>query len=80
MAWRRTQRQPAILGEWSMDYQVGDVGRTRKEHPCGSVEWEIMRTGADFRIKCLGCGRVVMLPRPKFVKAVKTIVKGGAEK
>ncbi|MEW6105165.1 MAG: DUF951 domain-containing protein, partial [Bacillota bacterium] len=44
------------------------------EHPCGSYEWEVMRVGADFRIKCLGCGRVVMLSRPKFEKSVKQIV------
>jgi len=46
----------------------------RKKHPCGSDEWVVMRVGADFRIKCKGCGRVVMLPRVKFVKSVKRIV------
>ncbi|MGI6036369.1 MAG: DUF951 domain-containing protein [Limnochordia bacterium] len=62
-----------------MEFRVGDVVRMRKEHPCGSTEWEILRTGADFRIKCLGCGRVVMLSRPKFEKAAKGITKRGAE-
>lgn len=55
-------------------YNVGDVVKMRKAHPCGGDQWEIMRTGVDFRIKCLKCGRVVMLPRPKFEKSVKAIV------
>ena len=55
-------------------YQVGDVVRMRKVHPCGGDQWEIMRTGVDFRIKCLKCGRVLMLPRPKFEKSVKIIL------
>jgi len=52
----------------------------RKVHPCGSFEWEILRVGADFRIKCLGCGRLVMLPRVKFEKGVKKIIKSNAPK
>lgn len=56
-------------------FNVGDVVKLRKGHPCGSDEWEVMRTGMDFRIKCLGCGRQVWLPRPKFEKSVKTIVR-----
>ena len=56
-------------------YSVGDVIRTRKTHPCGGDLWEVMRTGVDFRIKCLKCGRVLLLPRPKFEKAVKAVVK-----
>lgn len=55
-------------------YNVGDVVKMKKTHPCGGDNWEIMRTGVDFRIKCLKCGRVVMLPRPKFEKGVKCIV------
>lgn len=55
-------------------YQVGDVVRTRKPHPCGGDNWEVMRTGIDFRIKCLQCGRVLMLPRTKFEKSVKAII------
>lgn len=55
-------------------YQVGDVIKTRKPHPCGGDTWEVMRTGIDFRIKCLQCGRVLMLPRVKFEKSVKTVI------
>ncbi|HHW43180.1 DUF951 family protein [Desulfofundulus thermobenzoicus] len=59
-------------------YQVGDVVRTRKPHPCGGDTWEIMRTGVDFRLKCTTCGRVVMLPRPKFEKSVRAVVSSAA--
>jgi hypothetical protein len=55
-------------------YEVGDVVKMKKAHPCGSDQWEITRTGMDFGLKCLGCGRRVMVPRPKFEKAVKSIV------
>ncbi|MFZ5647395.1 MAG: DUF951 domain-containing protein [Bacillota bacterium] len=55
-------------------YSVGDVVKTRKAHPCGGDSWEIMRTGVDFRIKCVTCGRIVMIPRPKFEKSVKSII------
>ncbi|PKM47420.1 MAG: DUF951 domain-containing protein [Firmicutes bacterium HGW-Firmicutes-8] len=54
---------------------VGDIVKMKKAHPCGSDQWEVTRTGMDFRIKCQGCGRQVMLPRPKFEKGVKKIIK-----
>ncbi|MDD3315823.1 MAG: DUF951 domain-containing protein [Syntrophaceticus sp.] len=47
----------------------------RKQHPCGSNEWEILRIGMDFRIRCLKCGRMVMLPRVKFEKNVKAVLR-----
>lgn len=59
-------------------FYVGDIVQMRKQHPCGSFEWEVLRVGADFRIKCTGCGRQVMLPRPKFEKGVKKIIKSNA--
>ncbi len=55
-------------------YHIGDIVKMRKVHPCGGDTWEIMRTGVDFRIKCLKCNRILMLPRPKFEKSVKSIV------
>ncbi len=58
-----------------MNYNLGDVVRMKKQHPCGNDEWEILRIGMDFRIRCLKCGRQVMLPRAKFEKNVKAIVK-----
>ncbi len=54
-----------------MDYAIGDIVYTKKPHPCKSHQWEVIRVGADFKIKCLGCGHIVMLPRAKFEKAVK---------
>lgn len=58
-----------------VSYAVGDIVRMKKPHPCGSKEWEILRTGMDFRIKCQGCGHMVMLPRAKFERAVREIVQ-----
>lgn len=55
-------------------YQIGDIVKMKKSHPCGSDLWEITRTGIDFGIKCQKCGHFVMMPRPKFEKAVKAIV------
>ena len=44
-------------------YEVGDVVTMKKPHPCGSKEWEILRVGADFRLKCMGCGHQIMIAR-----------------
>lgn len=59
-------------------FSLGDVVEMKKPHPCGSKQWEVTRTGADFRIRCLGCDHQVMLPRPKFEKSVKKILKSAA--
>ena len=53
-----------------MDYQIGDKVKTKKPHPCGSKEWEITRIGVDFKLKCLGCEHVIMLPREKALKSI----------
>lgn len=55
-----------------MDFNVNDVVVMKKGHPCGENKWIILRTGADFKIKCLNCGHIIMLSRVKFEKAVKT--------
>ncbi len=57
-----------------MEINLGDIIYMKKQHPCGSHEWEVLRVGADFKIKCVRCGRLVMLPRVKLEKAVKRIV------
>lgn len=57
------------------DFYLGDIVEMKKEHPCGSKEWEIIRLGADIKIKCCICARIVMLPRNKFEKDVKKIIK-----
>ena len=56
------------------DITLGDVIRTRKSHPCGSDTWVVIRTGADIKIKCRGCGRIVMLDRAQFDKRLKAIL------
>jgi hypothetical protein len=58
-------------------FSLGDIVELKKQHPCGSRQWEIIRVGMDFRIKCLGCSQQVMLPRPRFEKSVKKIIKHG---
>ena len=57
------------------DYKLGSIVTMKKSHPCGSNEWEIIRLGADIKIKCLNCGRNIMLPRIEFNKKLKKIVK-----
>jgi hypothetical protein len=52
-------------------YEIGDVVRLKKPHPCGADRWAIYRTGIDFGLKCQGCGHRVMIPRPKFEKSVR---------
>ncbi|WP_375293639.1 DUF951 domain-containing protein [Clostridium estertheticum] len=56
-------------------FNLGDIVEMKKVHPCGSKDWEIIRLGADIKIKCLGCSRIVMLPRVKFDSGVKKIIK-----
>lgn len=58
-----------------MEYQVGDIVRTKKQHPCGSKLWELTRVGVDFKLKCLGCGHIVTLERPKALKAIIKVEK-----
>ena len=57
-----------------MDYAVGDVVKLKKAHPCSS-EWEILRTGADFRLKCMGCGRQIMIARKLVEKNTRGLRK-----
>ena len=56
-----------------MDIQVGDVLTLKKKHPCGSNKWRTLRIGADFKLKCLGCGHEIMAPRGKIEKTIKTV-------
>ena len=57
-----------------MDIQVGDVLKLKKQHPCGSKEWEVLRNGADFRLKCNGCGHQIMIARRQLEKNIKEII------
>ena len=56
-----------------MDIQVGDVLELKKQHPCGSREWQVLRVGMDFKLRCTGCGHEMMVPRSKAEKAVKKV-------
>ena len=55
----------------AITYEIGDLVQVKKPHPCGSKIWEIMQLGADVRLKCQGCGHLIVVPRGKFNKMVK---------
>lgn len=57
------------------NYEVGDIVTLKKKHPCGSFDWEILRVGADFRLKCQGCGHQIMIERKVVEKSTKNLVK-----
>ena len=58
-----------------LQYDVGDIVKLKKPHPCGSQEWEILRVGADFLLKCQGCGHQVMVPRKLVEKNTRGLTK-----
>ncbi len=59
------------------DVRLGDVVQTRKPHPCGGDTWTVIRTGADIKIKCQTCGRIVMLDREVYFKRRKKLIQQG---
>lgn len=56
-----------------MIINVGNIIKLKKQHPCGSHEWEVLRVGADFRLKCVGCGHQIMIARKVVEKNIKEI-------
>ena len=54
-----------------MQFEIGDIIKLKKKHPCGSFEWEVLRVGADFRLKCQGCGHQIMIARKLVEKKLK---------
>ncbi len=58
---------------------LGDVVRTRKTHPCGGDQWEIIRLGADIGLRCLRCDRKVLMPRSKLERRIREFVRRGPE-
>jgi len=56
-----------------MDIRVGDILTMKKQHPCSEKRWEVLRIGADFKLRCLGCGREVMGSRVKFEKMIRQV-------
>jgi len=59
------------------EIRLDDIVQMRKKHPCGSDQWKVIRIGADVKIKCLGCGRIVMLDRSVFIKRRKKVIQPG---
>ena len=62
-----------------MDVRVVDVLVMKKKHPCGNSEFSVLRSGMDFKLRCLGCGREFMIPRPKAEKNIKKILRENGE-
>ena len=57
-----------------MELHLHDILELKKEHPCGSKRWEVLRVGMDIKLRCLGCSHELMLPRRKAEKSIKRIV------
>lgn len=62
-----------------MDIKVGDSLKLKKQHPCGSFHWRVLRIGIDFRLQCEGCGHQIMIPRRQLEKNVRQIIQNSAE-
>ncbi len=58
----------------NLNYKLGSIVIMKKQHPCGTNKWEVVRTGTDIKIKCLNCNRMIMLPRVEFNKKIKKVV------
>ena len=62
-----------------MQYNIGDIVRTKKVHPCGSKLWKIIKIGVDFKMECQGCGHIIIVERPKAIKMITKIEKKNEE-
>lgn len=62
-----------------MDIHVGDILQMKKNHPCGENQFLVSRVGMDFRIRCVGCGREVMVPRAKVEKNIRKVLRDGCQ-
>ena len=58
-----------------MDIRIHDILLMKKAHPCGEKQWEVLRTGADFRLRCLGCNHEIMVPRFKAEKNIRSVIR-----
>ena len=63
-----------------MDVRLNDILVMKRPHPCGDKRWLVLRTGMDFRLRCLGCGHEVLLPRSRAEKNISEILRGSDEK
>ena len=57
----------------NVTFGLNDIVEMKKQHPCGTNRWEVVRLGADIKIKCCGCGNIIMLPRNDFNKKAKKV-------
>ena len=60
-----------------MELNLNDILELKKEHPCGSKRWQVLRVGMDIKLRCMGCGHEVMLPRSKVEKNIRSIEREG---
>lgn len=73
---KKTNRKPVKkTGGVRVDIRVGDILELKKTHPCGSRQWQVLRVGMDFKLRCTGCGHELMLPRSKAEKNIKKIIR-----
>lgn len=61
------------------EFGLHDIVEMKKQHPCGSNQFKIIRVGADIRIKCTGCGHSIMMPRRDFVRKMKKVIERASE-
>ena len=61
------------------ELMLGDLVQMRKTHPCGSDRWTVIRVGADIKIRCMGCSRIVMMDRADFTKRMKKVLSHATE-
>ena len=57
------------------DYRIDDILEFKKNHPCGSNQWKVVRTGVDMKLECMGCKRIIIIPRVDLNKKVKKIIR-----
>lgn len=62
-----------------MDLHLHDIVELKKQHPCGSTTWEVLRVGMDIKLRCRGCGHELMLPRSRVEKSIRKILTEGGE-
>lgn len=75
MSYDKLSTSARMENRMGFEYEVGDIVRLKKQHPCGNFEWEILRVGADFRLKCTGCGHQIMIARRQVEKSTKEVRK-----
>lgn len=71
--WYNKFNNVILYGRQLMDIRVGDLLTMKKNHPCGSTQMTVLRSGADFKLRCTGCGHEFMVPRSKIEKNIKAV-------